>query len=216
MKRYILFDLDGTLTESGEGIINSLKYSLDRMGIYDYDKSLLNRFIGPPLGVSYRELFGLSEEDAKRAIGFYREYFSEVGLFENRVYDGVVPALLSLIEAKMTLAVATSKPEIYTLRILERFKLRDYFTVIKGTPLDRVEMPKAEVIRDAVRLLGALEPSICLMVGDRSQDVIGAAKNGIDCLGVTYGYGTPEELMSAGAVGLADTPEDVCHICLGL
>lgn len=216
MKQYILFDLDGTLTESAPGIINSLKYALDRLGVQDYDRAILNKFIGPPLAVSFEKFFGFKGEKCNNAIKIYREYFSEKGLFENAVYPGVEDMLDTLKSAGLKLAVATSKPEVYARRILDKFGLSKYFEVICGIPLDNEHMTKAQVIARAINELGAANKQAALMVGDRDYDVAGAHQNGIECLGVTYGYGSRAELEGAGAEYIAVSAENTAELIIKL
>ncbi len=216
MKQYILFDLDGTLTESAPGIINSLKYALERLGVTDYDKAILDKFIGPPLAVSFEKFFGFKGEKCNNAIKIYREYFSEKGLFENSVYAGVEDMLARLKSAGLKLAVATSKPEVFARRILEKFGLSGYFEVICGIPLDNEKMTKAQVIDRAVAELNAADKQAVLMVGDRDYDVAGAHQNGIECMGVTYGYGSRSELESAGAEYIAASAEEAAELMLKL
>lgn len=216
MKQYILFDLDGTLTESAPGIINSLKYALERLGVQDYDRAILNKFIGPPLAVSFEKFFGFKGEKCNNAIKIYREYFSEKGLFENAVYPGVEDMLDTLKSAGLKLAVATSKPEVYARRILDKFGLSGYFEVICGIPLDNEHMTKAQVIARAINELGAANKQAALMVGDRDYDVAGAHQNGIECLGVTYGYGSRAELEGAGAEYIAVSAENTAELIIKL
>lgn len=216
MKQYILFDLDGTLTESAPGIINSLKYALERLGVQDYDRAILNKFIGPPLAVSFEKFFGFKGEKCNNAIKIYREYFSEKGLFENAVYPGVEDMLDTLKSAGLKLAVATSKPEVYARRILDKFGLSKYFEVICGIPLDNEHMTKAQVIARAINELGAANKQAALMVGDRDYDVAGAHQNGIECLGVTYGYGSRAELEGAGAEYIAVSAENTAELIIKL
>lgn len=216
MKQYILFDLDGTLTESAPGIINSLKYALERLGIKDYDRAILDKFIGPPLAVSFEKFFGFKGEKCNNAIKIYREYFSEKGLFENAVYPGVEDMLDTLKSAGLKLAVATSKPEVYARRILDKFGLSKYFEVICGIPLDNEHMTKAQVIARAINELGAANKQAALMVGDRDYDVAGAHQNGIECLGVTYGYGSRAELKGAGAEYIAVSAENTAELIIKL
>ncbi len=216
MKQYILFDLDGTLTESATGIINSLKYALERLGVTDYDRTILDKFIGPPLAVSFEKFFGFNGEKCNNAIKIYREYFSEKGLFENSVYAGVEDMLARLKSAGLKLAVATSKPEVFARRILDKFGLSGYFEVICGIPLDNEKMTKAQVIDHAVAELNAADKQAVLMVGDRDYDVAGAHQNGIECMGVTYGYGSRSELESAGAEYIAASAEEAAELMLKL
>lgn len=216
MKQYILFDLDGTLTESAPGIINSLKYALERLGVQDYDRAILDKFIGPPLAVSFEKFFGFKGEKCNNAIKIYREYFSEKGLFENAVYSGVEDMLDTLKSASLKLAVATSKPEVYARMILDKFGLSGYFDTICGIPLDNEHMTKAQVIARAINELGAADKQAALMVGDRDYDVAGAHQNGIECLGVTYGYGSREELEGAGAEYIAVSAENAAELIIKL
>lgn len=216
MKQYILFDLDGTLTESAPGIINSLKYALECLGVQDYDRAILDKFIGPPLAVSFEKFFGFKGEKCNNAIKIYREYFSEKGLFENAVYSGVEDMLDTLKSASLKLAVATSKPEVYARRILDKFGLSGYFDAICGIPLDNEHMTKAQVIARAINELGAADKQAALMVGDRDYDVAGAHQNGIECLGITYGYGSREELEGAGAEYIAVSAENAAELIIKL
>ena len=206
--RTALFDLDGTLTDPYEGITRSVQYSLKRFGIEVEDRRRLACFIGPPLNESYIKYFGFSEEDSFRAVDVYREYFADKGIFENEVYPGIPEMLGRLKEAGLVLAVATSKPTVYAKRILDRFGLAGYFTLCDGSELDGTRVYKEEVIAHAMDALKC-DPASTVMVGDRSHDVVGAQKNSIPCIGVTYGYGTREELISAGAICAVDTVDEL-------
>lgn len=214
MIKYILFDLDGTLTESAPGIIRSVKYALARMEIEDYDEDTLRKFIGPPLLESFEEHFGMNEQQAQRAVGIYREYFSEKGLFENAVYGGVRECLKRLKESGLRLAVATSKPQVFCDRILEYFGLTEYFEVIVGVPLGDLKMTKTEVIAEALSRFGVVNKAEAVMVGDRFYDATGALENGIGCIGMSYGYGSKEELLSAGAQKICGSAEELTEAIL--
>lgn len=211
--KYILFDLDGTLTESAPGIINSIRYTLDKLGLRPMTDEELKRFVGPPLIESFTRYCGLSREEAARAVDVYREYFSEKGLFENAVYPGIPECLGALKSAGKKLAVATSKPQVFCERIIRHFGIDGYFDAVVGIPLDREDMTKAEVIKSAMELLGAV-PEETVMVGDRDYDVLGARENGIPCIGVLYGYGSREELSAAGAVGICETVAEIAASCV--
>lgn len=206
---HILFDLDGTLTDSGPGIMNSVMYALERFGVTVDDRATLRKFIGPPLIDSFREFCGFSDDEAQRALVLYRAYFSEKGLFENAVYPGIPALLQRLRDAGRTLLVATGKPEEFSLRILEHFGLLQYFDFVSGASMDESRNQKWQVIERALAHCGATERSQCLMVGDRKHDVQGARRCGLPCLGVLYGYGSAEELVSAGADALAGSPAAV-------
>ena len=215
MRKFILFDLDGTLTDPAEGITKSVAYALSAYGIEVTDRSTLNCFIGPPLAESFSVYFGFSETDAKAAVDKYREYFSVTGLFENEVYRGIPEMLSSLREAGHILAVATSKPTVFSDRILERFDLMQYFDYALGSELDGRRINKADVIRECMAHLGAT-PENTLMVGDRKHDIIGAKNCGIPAIGVLYGYGDEAELAGAGATALAVRPADIPELIRGL
>ena len=210
MYKYILFDLDGTLTESAPGIIGSIKYAYQHYGIENYDEKELKKFVGPPLIESFMRYAGFDREKAKEAVEIYREYFCERGMFENSVYPGVRQCLERLRASGYILGVATSKPEPFCIRILDHFDLSKYFSKIKGIPLDKEEMSKSEVIAAVLSDFGVLDKSEVVMIGDRDYDVNGARENGIDCFGVLYGYGSAEELTSAGAARLFKTAEELC------
>lgn len=203
--KYIFFDLDGTLTESHTGIINSICYSLDKLGVTGYDRADLYKFIGPPLTDCYKAVFGFSEEKALEALYLYREYYAETGMFQNKVYDGIPQLLDSLRNNGKQLFVATSKPEEMAKEILEHFSLTQYFNGIYGSTLDETRTDKTSVIGYALQETGITERNKTVMVGDRKFDLIGAAANEIKCIGVLYGYGSREELNAAGAYRLADT-----------
>ena len=204
-----LFDLDGTLTDPGIGITNSVMYALEKFGITVPERSALYPFIGPPLWDSFQKFYGFSEAQAQDAVRYYREYFSDKGIFENRVYDGIEEVLKYLKSCKKTLVLATSKPEPFVVRILEHFHLDGYFDLVAGATMDGSRSKKADVIRYALECLGITDRSKVLMVGDRDQDVLGAAANKIACAGVLYGYGDHEELKNAGARFILEKPEDI-------
>ena len=199
MYDYIFFDLDGTLTDPEVGITTAVEYSLKKFGIEVKDRKTLIPFIGPPLYQSYMVYYGFDEQKALKAVEYYREYFSVIGLFENRVYDGIYDLLDTLVAMGKKLVVATSKPEEYTIRILEKFDLRKYFTFVAGATFDSSRVKKGDVIKYALDNLSFGDKSKIIMVGDREHDVLGAKQNGLTSLGVLFGYGDEDELKSAGA-----------------
>lgn len=209
MYSIVLFDLDGTITDPGIGISNSVAYALEKFGIEVNDRSELYRFIGPPLQDSFREYYGFSVEDSRKAVSFYREYYSRTGIYENNVYDGVREMLISLKASGKKVVLATSKPELYALQILQHFELMSHFDRICGANMDGTRTKKADVITYALQAFPAAAPENAIMVGDREHDVKGASAVGIDSIGVTYGYGSKKELASAGATYIADSPEAV-------
>lgn len=209
----ILFDLDGTLTDPGLGITNSIMHALKKMSIPLPERQELYQFIGPPLMDSFHRHYGLDEASCAQAVVYYREYFSVTGLFENEVYPGIREMLGTLRQAGKKLVLATSKPELYARRILEHFALSRYFTHIVGATMDETRTAKHEVIAYALEAFG-IDPAGAIMVGDREHDVLGARKNGLACVGVLYGYGSRRELTDAGAVALADSPEELLGILM--
>lgn len=209
----ILFDLDGTLTDSGPGIMNAAAYAMEHYGLHA-DKALMRRFVGPPLVDSFRDFCGFSYEKAVEAIEVFREYYMARGVYENSVYPGVTEMLERLRGAGRRLAVATSKLESTAVLVLEHFELAGYFELIAGSLEDNTRIRKAEVVAFALDKLGVSDRSRALMVGDREHDVIGARKNGLDCLGVLYGYGSREELVSAGAALTAADPQEAAEIII--
>ena len=204
-KNYMLFDLDGTLTDPQEGITNSVAYALKQYGIHIEEKAALNKFIGPPLKDSFAEYYGFSDEQAEEAVWKYREYFNEEGIFENKVYPGIPEMLQHLKEQGKVLIVATSKPTVYAKRILERFELIKYFDDVQGSELDGRRTKKDEVISYALDQNHISDKNRVVMIGDREHDMIGAKKCGLESIGVLFGYGTREELEKSGADKIADS-----------
>lgn len=214
--RYILFDLDGTLTESGPGIVRSVRYGIEKMGFEVPSEEILQTFVGPPLVESLMIHCKISKAEALQTIDCYREYYTSKGMFENSVYDGVEKMLEALKESDRKLAVATSKPEVYARRILEYFHLDGYFDVVCGATFDERRVEKADIISDVLREFAITEAQKkdVLMVGDRLHDICGAKKNGIDSLGVLFGYGGREELEQAGADYLAASAPEAAQMIL--
>lgn len=212
MYDYFLFDLDGTLTDPGLGITNSVAYALEKYHISVKDRRELYPFIGPPLWRSFSEFYGFDEKQIRQAIMYYREYFGEKGLFENEVYAGIPDVLAALKQAGKTLLVATSKPEIYTNRILEHFDLVRYFDVVAGATMDETRNEKADIIAYALKQIADADKSKIVMIGDRKFDILGARENGIDSIGVLYGYGSRAELEEAQATYIAEKPEELLRL----
>ncbi len=208
----VLFDLDGTLTDPAIGITNSVAYALKKWGIEVSDRTELYKFIGPPLFDSFSNYYGFTKEESVRAVECFREYFSTKGIFENSVYGGI-PEVLSELRARgKRLIVATSKPETFAKKILEHFSLDGYFDFVAGATLDSSRVEKADVIEYAFENCGIKDVSNVVMIGDREYDVYGAAHFGMDSVGVLYGYGSREEITSAGATYVAETPLDILNI----
>ena len=209
MYTHLLFDLDGTLTDSGIGITNSVRYALQKFGIQVEDRTSLYPFIGPPLKDSLVKYYGFSDEQCELGVQYYREYFKEKGMYENAVYDGVFDLLQRLKEKKRTLILATSKPEPFTVEIAKHFSLYDKFAFIAAASMDDSRSEKADVIRYAMESCHISDKSSAVMIGDRENDILGAKENGLDSIGVLYGYGSREELENAGATYIAKKPEDI-------
>lgn len=203
----ILFDLDGTLTLPEEGITKSVKYALEAYGIIEENQENLKRFIGPPLVDGFMEFYSFSREDALGAVAKYRERFSTIGLFENELILGVEKMLFELKEKGKKLALATSKPSVFTKKIIEKFDIAKYFDVVACAELDGTRNDKAEVIEYALSLAGKYKNAV--MVGDRMHDIIGAKKNSLECIGVSYGYAQPGELEENGAIAIVNCVEDL-------
>jgi len=206
---WLLFDLDGTITDSAEGIFNCFRYGLGAVGLEEPDSERLRAILGPPLLDAYRDMYGLTDEQAKMALAKYRERYSVTGLFENRVYDGAEQMLSRCREAGYKIALATAKPEAYAGRIIEHFGLTKYFDLVTGASLDTSRHTKSAVISHIFETMGITDKSRVLMIGDRKDDLLGARNCGVDGLGVLYGYGSYEELSACPHVHLAKTPEGV-------
>ncbi|MBQ8850352.1 MAG: HAD family hydrolase [Clostridia bacterium] len=198
MRKYLLFDLDGTLTDPEIGITNSVLYALRKLGIEENDRTKLRSFIGPPLYDSFREKYGLSDSDAKLAITYYREYFAPKGIYENTVYDGIYSMLEALKKGGKTLILATSKPEPFANKILCHFSLDKFFDKVYGATMDEKRNKKEDVIAFALDDFGIC-PEEAVMVGDRIYDIEGGHKYGLVSVGVLYGYGDKEEMVLARA-----------------
>lgn len=205
----ILFDLDGTLTNPKVGITKSIEYALNHFGIEVSDRDDLCQFIGPPLKDTFMEQYGFDYEQAQIAIAKYRERFSRVGILENVLYAGIPQLLSDLKFQGKKVLLATSKPTVFAQRILDFFAIAPYFNFVAGAELDGSRDKKEDVIAYALTKVPASHRAHVLMVGDRRQDVFGARKNGLDSLGVLYGFGDEAELTSAGATHLAKTVQAV-------
>lgn len=210
----ILFDLDGTITDSGKGITNSVAYALQKFDINIQDLSELRRFIGPPLQDSFVNFYQFSQKDASKAVEYYREYYRDKGIFENFVFDGI-ENLLQLLKAKdKNLVVATSKPEYFANIIIKHFKLDDYFSLVAGSHMDGTRVHKNEIIEHVMQTLEIKNPTHSIMIGDREFDIKGAKHHQMKSIGVLFGFGSKEELENAGADHIADTVQDLTNLLL--
>ena len=210
--RAVLFDLDGTVTDPGIGITNSVMYALRKFGIEPPDRKELYCFIGPPLRESFSKYFGLSASDAEKAVAYYREYYRPTGIFECTLYDGIISTFRSLSEAGFGIALATAKPEVFAKKIAVHFDFDVYLSAVSGASLDASRDDKAVIIARALDMLGVSPSRGSFMVGDRAYDIEGGEKNGLFTIGALYGYGTEEELSSAHAA--AKAPYDIANIIL--
>ena len=227
--QYLLFDLDGTITDSGPGIMNAARRALLRYDIEETDLARLKLFVGPPLDKSFMERYGFSEEDAWKAIGYFREYYNDIGVFENSVYPGIEELLADLRDRGYLVAIASSKPQVMIHKVLNHFDIDKYFDVIVGCELDGTRSSKSEVVQEVLTQLGNLavekgfidaEPDSVeqrieavkkhgIMIGDRCYDVEGAHALGLPCIGILYGYGTREEMEKANADYILETVKDL-------
>lgn len=210
--KHILFDLDGTLDDPFEGITKSVQYAMRRFGV-EADRSKLGGFIGPPLTDSFIKYFSLTEERAKLAVDYYREYYRPTGIFEVSIYEGIPELLSSLCDAGYDIVLATSKPKVFADMILEKFDLAKYFSATFGSELDGTRVKKGEVINYAFKN-HQMDKSCAIMVGDRQHDVIGAHECCIPCIGVTFGYGDRAEHIACGADFIADSVDELKKLLL--
>lgn len=207
--KYILFDLDGTLTDPMVGITKSVAYSLKKMKNIEVPLEALTKFIGPPLKESYMEFYGFTEEASSEAIELFREYFKETGIYENELYPGIKELLNELKNCGKDLCIATSKPTIFAEKVVSYFDLGDYFTYVYGSNLDGSRTKKAEIIAAVLDEIGVEDRAEVVMIGDRKHDVLGAQEKKVASIGVTYGYGSYEELEKAGADFIVTSVEEL-------
>ncbi|HUH73702.1 MAG TPA: HAD family hydrolase [Chitinophagales bacterium] len=210
----ILFDLDGTITDSGKGITNSVAYALRKFDIEIKDTSELRKFIGPPLHDSFVKFYQFSNSDASKAIEYYREYYKDQGIFENYVFNGIEELLKQLKAKDKTLVVATSKPEYFANIIIKHFKLDDYFSLVAGSHMDGTRVNKDEIIQHAMETLQIKHGNHSIMIGDRKFDILGAKHHQMKSIGVLFGFGNHEELEKAGADYIVDTVQDLSDLLL--
>jgi len=200
----ILFDLDGTLTDPKLGITKSVQYALQKYNIQEDDTKKLESFIGPPLHKSFMEHYSFTKSEAEKAVGYYREYFAERGMYENELYEGISQLLEMLVNQKRTLIVATSKPTVYAELILDHFNLHQYFEDVVGSNIDGTRSDKSEIIKYILKGK-QLDKNLTVMIGDRKFDILGAHSNGIASIGVGYGYGSEAELTESKPTYFAKT-----------
>lgn len=208
--KYILFDLDGTLSDSSEGIINTFVHTLETMNYDVPSLDVLYTFIGPPISETFKHSIGMDEEDAKRAVEIFKPFYGKEAKFQNKLYSGVKEMLQALHEAGYLIGLATSKREIYADQILQYFGIRDYFEVVVGASLDDKFSKKYDIMEKAIRLAkDKYNIKSISMVGDRSYDMDSSVKLGVEAIGVTYGFGSEEEVVSTGADVVCHSPKEV-------
>lgn len=210
---HILFDLDGTLTDSAEGVIRSVQYALQMYGI-EASPEELRSFVGPPLHWSFENSYGFSKTKAFQAVEYYREYYREKGIFENRLYPFVTEMLDALLKSGASLYVATSKPTVFALQVLQHFNVDRYFVTIAGSNLDGTRVDKSEVIDFVLTNNRDINKNRAVMVGDRKHDIIGARTCGLDSIAVTYGYGSPTELTTAEPTFIVNSVEELSEFLM--
>ena len=209
MKKYFFFDLDGTLCDTGEGVLNGVIFALSHFGINVTDKASLGGFMGPPLDDSFRRFFGFNDEQASEAVKIYREYYSETGVLEFTPYDGIKELLISLKNDGRKLFVATSKPVFYANKVLDKFGFSKYFDGIYGSEFDGTRSKKIDVLRYAVVQSGISDLNEGVMIGDREYDIIGAKTVGLESVGILFGYGSREEFEACGADHIFAKPSEI-------
>ncbi len=208
----VLFDFDGTVADTGEGIFKGVYYVLDAMGIDHPEPERLRYFIGPPLKESFRTVFGLDDEQCENAITTYREYYSAKGIFELTLYDGMEKLFHKLKEHNIKMGISSAKPEVFLKRIVDHLEMTELFAAVTGSDLDYVHSDKALIISRAIELMDLPADAKVLMVGDRYLDINGAKKVGIDSAGVLFGYGSREEFEEAGADYIVRDTEELFEI----
>ena len=210
----VLFDLDGTINDSGPGVMNSVQYAIRKLGLPDLSPETLRRFIGPSLMYSFQNYGGLSEEDAAKAVVFYRECYSAGELFNFTVYDGIKELFDKIKAAGLKMAVATTKPDHMAFKVLEHEGFLDLFDHVAAPSPDDSSNDKSVLINRALEAMSLTKDDV-VMIGDTRFDIKGAVKAGCDSIGITYGYGSREELLKNGAVYITDTPEGAWKIISG-
>ena len=212
----VLFDLDGTLVDSGIGVTNGAAYAIKKLGMTPPPRQELFKFIGPPLPCSFRDFCGFDNETTDLAVDYFREYYAEKGILECTMYEGILELMDSLKKKGYKLGLATSKPEIFASQIAEHFGFDCWFDLIAGSTLDGSRVKKHDVIEYALRRFGISEREECVMIGDRLHDIEGAKASGMKSIGVLWGYGSREELEAAGADLICESVNELFDVIIGL
>ncbi len=207
-KKCVILDLDGTLVNTSEGIFKSVQYALDDVGIFNEPEDNLRRFIGPPLEYSFKTFYGLDAETTEHLIAKYRERYVPIGLYESELYPGVREFVAGLKEKGYKLSLGSSKPEDMCIKLLDSFEILDMLDFCVGATVGPERRTKEKVLIEALDRM-EIDASECVLIGDTRFDVEGARSVGMDCIGITYGFGTREDLEKAGAVAIFDTLNEV-------
>ena len=210
--KHIFFDLDGTLIDSGPGIIHAVEYALNKYGIIENNYSVLKSFVGPPLNEQFMNCYDFSPEKSLEAIKYFREYYTTQGILENTVYPGISELLQTLAKDNVNILIASSKPEKFIHEILTEHDLLKYFTFIGGSLFDGSRIRKDDVLNHVLTSMNIQNPDECIMIGDRKYDILGAKKFNLASIGVTYGYGTYDELQEVKADYIIEKPLDILNI----
>lgn len=216
MVNVLLFDFDGTLFDTGVGVMRCVQYALSKLGIEEHDTANLRKFIGPPLDEMFSELYGFSAQKAREAVRLYRERYQPTGIWECEPYAGMTDVLDAARKAGFRIAVCTSKPTPSARKILERYEMVEKFDFICGSEFDGTRSKKYEVVQACLEHFGVTDPQTVRMIGDRKYDILGAEKCGVKTIGVRFGYADPGELEQYGAEFIADTAQELQDYILHL
>jgi len=212
MSKYILFDLDGTLTDSSPGIVNSILFALNKMGIQENDEQKLRSYIGPSLSSTFKNNYFPEKVDQKQAIKYYREYFSTKGIFENSLYPDALQLLDVIKSVDYKIALATAKPTYFANIILKHFHIDQYFDAVVGSHLTGTRTDKKEIIHEVSDQLGLPDPKTCTMIGDREYDILGGKHHKMQTIGVSYGYAKDKELHNVQPDYIVHAPLEIAKI----
>lgn len=207
----VLLDFDGTIADTGEGIFSSVRYAIEAMGFDPLPEDIIHTFIGPPVFSSFKRALNLSDEDSAMAVEKYRERYVESGIYQLEFYDGIQQLMEDMKKSGIKLAIASSKPENFIIKILDFLKMDNFFDYISSPESDKAPENKTSLVERAISHLG-VEKSRAIMIGDRYFDIDGAKGAGIDSIGVTFGFGSKDELQNAGATYIAESADDIRKI----
>ncbi|MCR5430633.1 MAG: HAD hydrolase-like protein [Eubacterium sp.] len=212
--KYVIFDLDGTLSDSKEGITKSVQYALEKVGIIEENLEDLEHFVGPPMVEQYIKTYGMSKDKAFETLGYYRERYTPIGIYETKTYPGVLETLIALKYNGIKIGMATSKPEEMAIEVAKFLKIEEYFDIICGADLKGPRQSKADVLNKLFEK-SDFDKNESVLIGDTHYDIEGANKVGIDSIGIGWGMGTKAEMISEGAKEVIDTHEELIDYLLG-